>query len=93
MQGITASGSRFDEDLLEISARMDAFEGYSYAHGLRIAEIADQIGKLFNLAPHDRFFMQQAALVHDVGEVVMNRSYIGENRSLSAEERLVIYRR
>jgi HD-GYP domain-containing protein (c-di-GMP phosphodiesterase class II) len=92
MQSITAPSSRFDEDLLEISARMDAFEGYTYAHGLRIAEIADQIGRLFNLAPHDRFFMQQAALVHDIGEVIMNRPYIGENRPLTAEERVDMQR-
>jgi HD-GYP domain-containing protein (c-di-GMP phosphodiesterase class II) len=92
MQSTTAAESRFDEKLLEISSEMDEFEGYTHAHGLRIATIADAIGKEFNLAAHDRFFMQQAALVHDIGEVVMARDYIKENRVLTAEEFLDMQR-
>ena len=63
MEPTLAKDNNFDEKLLEISSRMDEFEGYTHAHGLRIAAIADAIGKSFNLATHDRFFMQQAALV------------------------------
>ncbi|HMQ02366.1 MAG TPA: HD domain-containing protein [Pyrinomonadaceae bacterium] len=82
----------FDEKLLELSSEIDAFEGYSYSHGLRIASIADAIGKYFSLAAHDRFFMQQAALLHDIGEMVMNREYIKQDRPLSAAERLDLQR-
>ena len=92
MQGTLAAESRFDEKLLEISSDMDAFEGYGHTHGLRIATIADAIAKEFNLAVHDRFFMQQAALVHDIGEVVMNREYIKENRVLTPDEFLDMQR-
>jgi HD-GYP domain-containing protein (c-di-GMP phosphodiesterase class II) len=92
MQTTHAAESRFDEKLLELSSEMDEFEGYSHAHGLRIATIADAIGKQFNLAAHDRFFMQQAALVHDVGEVVMNREYIKDSRVLTHEEVLDLHR-
>ena len=92
MQSTTAAESRFDEKLLEISSAMDEFEGYTHSHGLRIATIADAIGKQFNLAAHDRFFMQQAALVHDIGEVVMNREYIKEIRGLTADEFLDMQR-
>lgn len=92
MQSISAVESRFDEKLLEISAEMDAFEGYAHAHGLRIANISNAIGKYFNLAAHDRFFMQQAALVHDIGEVVMNRDYIRASRSLTPDETLDLHR-
>lgn len=92
MQGTLAAESRFDEKLLEISSEMDEFEGYAHSHGLRIATIADAIAKEFNLAAHDRFFMQQAALVHDIGEVIMNREYIKENRVLSQDEFLDMQR-
>lgn len=92
MQSITAAESRFDEKLLEISSEMDEFEGYTHAHGLRIASIADAIGQHFNLAAHDRFFMQQAALVHDIGEVVMGRDYIKESRVLTSDELLDLQR-
>lgn len=92
MQSTPAAESRFDEKLLEVSSEMDAFEGYGHPHGLRIATIADAIGKQFNLAAHDRFFMQQAALVHDIGEVVMGREYIKEIRGLTPEEYLDVQR-
>ena len=92
MQGTLAAESRFDEKLLEISSEMDEFEGYTHSHGLRIATIADAIGKEFNLAAHDRFFMQQAALIHDIGEVVMNREYIKESRVLTPDEFLDMQR-
>jgi HD-GYP domain-containing protein (c-di-GMP phosphodiesterase class II) len=92
MQVTPAAESRFDEKLLEISSEMDDFEGYGHPHGLRIATIADAIAKHFNLAAHDRFFMQQAALVHDIGEVVMNREYIKESRVLNLDEILDLQR-
>jgi HD-GYP domain-containing protein (c-di-GMP phosphodiesterase class II) len=92
MEPMQAKDSNFDEKLLELSSEMDAFEGYTHAHGLRIATIADAIGKSFNLVAHDRFFMQQAALIHDIGEMVMNRDYIKQNRALSASERLDMQR-
>ena len=92
MQSIAAAGSRFDEKLLELSSQIDAFEGYAHAHGLRIAIIADAIGGVFNISAHDRSFMQQAALVHDIGEMTMDRSYIKNLRTLTDEELLDLHR-
>ena len=92
MEPTLAKDNNFDEKLLELSSRMDEFEGYTHAHGLRIAAIADAVGKSFNLATHDRFFMQQAALVHDIGEVAMNREYIKQNRVLTDAERIDMQR-
>lgn len=92
MQSIFAERVEFDEKLLRISPQMDAFEGYRDAHGRRIAEIADTLGAAFNLASRDRFFLQQAALVHDIGELTMNREYIRSPRRLGTEERLDLQR-
>lgn len=92
MEPTLARDNNFDEKLLAISSEMDEFEGYTHAHGLRIAAIADAIGKSFNLTAHDRFFMQQAALVHDIGEMVMNRDYIKQNRALTDAERMDMQR-
>lgn len=80
-------GSQFDDKLLELSSQIDAFERYSHAHGLRVAEIADSIAARFNMSDHDRFVLQQAALLHDIGEMVMNRDYISAARQLSDGER------
>jgi HD-GYP domain-containing protein (c-di-GMP phosphodiesterase class II) len=92
MQNPAAAASRFDEKLLDLSTNIDQFEGYTYAHALSIALIADAVAKQFNLAPHDRFFMQQAALVHDIGEMVMGRDYIKAHRRLTDDERIDLQR-
>jgi HD-GYP domain-containing protein (c-di-GMP phosphodiesterase class II) len=92
MQGIFAQTPQIDAKVLRVSPQMDAFEGYAEAHGRRIAEIADKLGAAFNLASRDRFILQQAALVHDIGELTMNRAYIRSPRVLSVEERLDLER-
>ncbi|MEP7212889.1 MAG: HD domain-containing phosphohydrolase [Acidobacteriota bacterium] len=92
MQNPAAAPSRFDEKLLDLSTSIDQFEGYAYAHALSIALIADAVAKQFNLAPHDRFFMQQAALVHDIGEMIMARDYIKAHRRLTDDERIDLQR-
>ena len=85
-------GSQFDDKLLELSSQIDAFERYSHAHGLRVAEIADSIAVRFSISDHDRFVLQQAALLHDIGEMVMNRDYISAARELSDGERHDMHR-
>jgi HD-GYP domain-containing protein (c-di-GMP phosphodiesterase class II) len=92
VNSILAERTDTDEKTLTISARMDEFEGYASAHGRRIAAIADVLGASFNLASRDRFFLQQAAFLHDIGEMTMNREYIGANRVLTATERIDLER-
>ncbi len=83
---------RVDEKLLKLSSAIDDFEGYNHAHAIRIAAMADAIAQDFNLASQDRFALQQAALVHDIGEMVMDRDYIKSNRVLTQRERIDMQR-
>jgi HD-GYP domain-containing protein (c-di-GMP phosphodiesterase class II) len=92
MQSPGQAKAVFEEKLLDLSTRIDQFEGYMHAHGLRIAEIADGIASKLGMPYEDRFTLQQAALVHDIGEMAMNRGYIRENRMLSDVERLDMQR-
>ena len=92
MQSIISEKPRFDEKLISIAADADAFEGYSAGHSVRIAEIVDSLGLVFNFEPHDRLLLQQAALVRNIGEMQMNRDYIRSGRVLSSEERLDLQR-
>lgn len=92
MRTITGEAAEIDETLIELSARIDEFEGYTSVHARRIASIADALGAHFNLASRDRIFLQQAALLHDVGELQMNREYISSARVLSANERFDLQR-
>ena len=92
MESILSNGTEKDQDLIRLSSRIDGFEGYHSPHGQRIAAIADVMATTFNLASRDRFFLQQAALIHDIGEMSMNRDYIRVPRSLAENERLDLQR-
>jgi HD-GYP domain-containing protein (c-di-GMP phosphodiesterase class II) len=88
----TMQDTSVEENLLKISDLMDQFEGYEHPHATRIAVLADAVAQKFNLASHDRLALRQAALVHDIGEVVMNRNYIQIKRLLTEQERVDMQR-
>ncbi len=92
MDSIIVKESQFEEKLLKTAAAIDEFEGYEHPHAHRIAILADNLAKKFNLASHDRFSLQQAALVHDIGEYVMNREYFQSRGQLSVDERVDMQR-
>jgi HD-GYP domain-containing protein (c-di-GMP phosphodiesterase class II) len=76
----------------DLSNGADEFEGYPNPHASRIAVIADQIGRSFNLGSRDRFSLRVAALAHDLGEVIMNRDYMRRAGALSDDEKLDLAR-
>jgi HD-GYP domain-containing protein (c-di-GMP phosphodiesterase class II) len=80
------------EAFLELAKTTDRFERYEHAHAQRIATIADELATMFHLARHDRGSLQAAALLHDLGEVAMEREYIQAARPLTIEERLDLAR-
>lgn len=75
-----------------LSVRADEFERYANPHAGRVAAIADQLGRSFNLGTRDRFSLRIAALAHDLGEVVMLRDYIQRPGALSDDERIDLAR-
>jgi putative nucleotidyltransferase with HDIG domain len=92
MDNSAVQEAKFEDRLLKIAADMDEFEGYAHSHAMRIAAIGDALAQKFNLASHDRMALRQAALIHDIGEVVMNRDYISSNRILRDDERIDMQR-
>lgn len=81
-----------DEAFLQLAITTDRFERYENPHAVRVAAIADEIAKIFHLARHDRGSLRAAALLHDLGEVAMERDYIQRADSLSEEERMDLAR-
>lgn len=75
------------EAYLQLASAADRFEQYVNPHAERIAGIADRIAREFHLATHDRQSLRIAALMHDLGEVAMEREYIQRAGSLTGEER------
>lgn len=92
MENVPVIKEDAEEKLLKIACSIDEFEGYAHPHAARIAALSDALAEKFYLAAHDRFSLRQAALVHDIGEFVMNREYIKVNRILRDDERIDIHR-
>src|SRR6185436_10173145 len=80
------------EAFLQLVKTTDKFERYEHPHAQRLAIIADEIAMQFQLARHDRGSLYAAALLHDLGEVAMERDYIQAKGALSSEERLDLAR-
>ena len=80
------------EAFIQLARTTDKFERYEHPHAQRIAVIADEIAKAFHLARHDRGSLYAASLLHDLGEVAMERDYIQATGALSNEERIDLAR-
>jgi HD-GYP domain-containing protein (c-di-GMP phosphodiesterase class II) len=76
----------------QLAETADRFERYDNPHATRIATIADELAKLFHLARHDRGSLRVGALLHDLGEVAMERDYIQRAGSLTDEDLLDLAR-
>ena len=77
----------FESKLLNVAALVDKFEGYVNPHALRIATLSIKVAEKFNFSSHDLKFLYQSALVHDIGEMIMNRDYIQTNKILTDQEK------
>ena len=80
------------EAYLQLSAAADEFERYVHPHAARISAIADRIAETLHMAPQDRRSLRNAARMHDLGEVAMERDYIQRAGPLTAEERIDLAR-
>jgi HD-GYP domain-containing protein (c-di-GMP phosphodiesterase class II) len=80
------------EAFTQLAKTVDRFERYENPHAQRVAAIADEIAHAFHLARHDRGSLYAAALLHDLGEVAMERDYIQADRALTTEERMDLTR-
>ena len=76
----------------QLSAAADKFERYAHPHAERIAAIADRIAEAMHMAPQDRRSLRNAARMHDLGEVAMEREYIKKSGRLTPEERIDLAR-
>ena len=80
------------EAYLQLAAAADRFEQYANPHAVRIAAIADALAEAFHMAAQDRKSLRRAGLMHDLGEVAMERDYIQRAGLLTDEERVDLAR-
>jgi HD-GYP domain-containing protein (c-di-GMP phosphodiesterase class II) len=82
-----------DEDkLLKLANSMDEFEAYTPGQASRVAWVADALAEKLGLSARDRHSLEQASLLHDIGEVRMGRDYMSSGRELTPHERLDLER-
>ena len=92
MDSIFEEKTETDKKLLGIASQIDDFERYNGPHAARIASIAGRLAEALNMSARDRSLLHQAALLHDIGEMAMNREYIGSTRGLATSELLDLRR-
>ena len=92
VEPIESSHSPVIEVFQDLAGRTDEFEAYAHPHASRIAAIANQLARSFQLGARDRFSLRVAALAHDLGELAMNRDYINRHGMLSEDERVDLAR-
>jgi|SoiMethySBSTD1v2_1073268.scaffolds.fasta_scaffold00650_34 HD-GYP domain-containing protein (c-di-GMP phosphodiesterase class II) len=92
VQTIDLIDSATAEAFIQLAKTTDKFERYENPHAQRVAAIADEIAQQFHLARHDRGSLYAAALLHDLGEVAMERDYIQATGPLAKDERLDLAR-
>jgi putative nucleotidyltransferase with HDIG domain len=80
------------EAFLRVSKGIDEFEGYAHPHAARVARLAEALATHFRLSRADRTSIVFAALLHDIGEMTMNRDYIKRDGPLNESERLDLAR-
>ena len=92
VEPIESARSPVIEVFQDLAGRTDEFEAYAHPHAARIAAIANQLARSFQLGARDRFSLRIAALAHDLGELAMNRDYIHRHGTLSEDERVDLAR-
>lgn len=61
-------------------------------HSLEMANVIGDLALKFGFNDHDRLVLQQATLIRNIGERIMNREYIAEARILTSAERTDLQR-
>lgn len=88
----TTSENEQGDAFQQLASATDEFERYTHPHAVRLARIADEIAQRFQMAGRDRKSLRAAALMHDLGEAVMERDYIQRAGPLTDEERIDLAR-
>lgn len=74
------------------ATRVDALEGYTAPHAVRLAAVADRLAAAFGLSERGRRDLRAAALLHDVGEERLNPPFLTDKRPLTFSERCALWR-
>lgn len=89
---LTTPAADSSDSLIKLARQIDEFEAYMHPHAERIWRICELIADNLALPKSERGALREAALIHDLGEMAMNRDYIKRGGMLSEDERLDLMR-
>jgi cyclic di-GMP phosphodiesterase len=78
--------------LLTMAELAEAKAGYSSGHGARVSALAGVLGREAGLTGADLEALEDAALIHDVGELSIDPAMLQAERLLDAQERKAVAR-
>lgn len=83
---------RLNADLMRLMVKtIEAQDPYTSGHSIRVSEAAREIGKILRLRRRDLRYLEQAALLHDIGKIdVAYSEILRQEGGLSAEQRELI---
>ena len=70
----------------ELSQAIDQTEGYDHNHTESIAELAVAIGEQYGLSGEDIEHLRTAGLLHDIGFLTQDASYLQKTEPLTPED-------
>ncbi len=80
------------DSLLKLSQTIDQFEQYAYPHASQIARFAEALALRIGLSRSDLNALKVAALLHDVGEMVMNSPVMRTHGVIDFRTRIDLWR-
>src|SRR5690625_475116 len=72
--------------LLQLFSALQAKDDYTYRHNIAVGAIANLIGKWMNLDYQELLQLTTAALLHDVGKMMIPESILNKPGKLNSEE-------
>ena len=74
------------DQILALAATVDAKESYGYRHSIRVADIAEAIGKKVGLTTDELADLRGAALLHDIGKIGISEAILNKSERLTPIE-------
>jgi response regulator RpfG family c-di-GMP phosphodiesterase len=78
--------------LLTLAELSEAKAAYSSGHGARVSALAGVMARELGLGGEELEAIEDAALIHDVGEIAIDPAVLGQRRALTQPERILVQR-
>lgn len=75
-----------EQTIVTLARSIDALDGYTNGHSIRVAKYSKMIAERYGLKPDDIEHIEYAALLHDIGKISINRLIIRKEAKLNDEE-------